>query len=424
MINLLSKKSKHALTLSAIIFSQVSFATTEWLDGITAIVEDDVVLNSEMTQRINSVKKNISKSKMKAPSEAELRKNILDQLIAESIQLQMAKRAGVRISDQQLNKAIENIAARNRMSLEQFQQAIVADGLSYQALREQIKKEMLLQRVQQGNVSRRVVITDQEVQNYLASAKDIKVTSPDYRILHVLIPLSESASSSEKSAAKQKAQRLFQALNQSGDFVSAAKGQGYESNDLGWRNEKDLPSLLTDIVPNMRRGEVSQPFTSSSGFHIIKLAEKRGDNKTISQTKVRHILVKTSAILDDQQAKQKLEDVRRRIQQGEDFAVLAKQFSEDIGSASEGGELGWANPGQFVPEFELAMGNTQVKQLSPVFRSEFGWHLLEVQDRRSKDVTNKVKENIAKNAIFQRKFNDELAVWLQKIRDEAYVDIK
>lgn len=424
MINLPGKKSRYLLTVSAIIFSQISVAATEWLDGIAAIVEDDVVLQSDMKQRIQSVKRNISKSKITPPPEAELQKNILDQLIAESIQLQMAKRAGVRISDQQLNSAIQNIASRNRMDLEQFKRAIEADGMSYQGLRKQIEKEMLLQRVQQGNVSRRVVITDQEVQNYLASEKGIKVTSPDYRILHVLIPVSESASAAKKTQAKQKADRLFQILQQNSNFESAVKSKGYESNDLGWRNEKDLPSLLTGIVPNMRRGQVSQPFISSSGFHIIKLAEKRGDSKTIAQTKVRHILIKTSAILDDKQAKQKLQKIRQRIQKGEDFAVLAKQFSEDIGSASEGGELGWANPGQFVPEFEMAMGNTQIKQLSPVFRSEFGWHLLEVQDRRTEDVTEKVKENVAKNAIFKRKFDDELAVWLQKIRDEAYVDIK
>ena len=401
----------------------LSSAETQLFDGVIAIVDDDVVLASQLQNRLKQVEANIKKSGKKAPPIEKIQREILDQLILESIQIQMAYRAGVRISDEQLNQSMQRIASQNRMSLLEFKAALESDGLSYNATREQIRREMLIQRVQQGNVNQRVQITDQEIKNFLASEEGQALTAPEYRVLHTLLPLNDSTSGSELKASRE-ADRLYQAINKGADYSKTMTSEGLKPSDLGWRKLDDIPSLLAGVVPTLKEGATAEPLQSGSGFHLIKLLDKRGEGEVIPQTQARHILLKASAIRDEAATEAAIKKLRERALAGEDFGELAREYSEDIGSAVEGGDLNWTSPGQLVPAFQTAMDNASINEISPAFRSQYGWHILQVQGRRDKDVTEDLRKNMAKNFIHKRKFDDELAVWLQKIRDEAYVDIK
>ena len=395
------------------------------LDQVIAIVDNDVITASELKERIQQVKTNIEKSGQPAPPMQQIQQEILDQLIIENIQLQIASRAGVRISDTQLNDSMLRIAKQNRMNLLQFKQMLESDGLSFAATREQIRKEMLLQSVQRGNVNQRIQVTDQEIANFLASEEGQSMTAPEYRMLHTLITVAGDADKASIATAKKMADTIHQRIE---------NGEAYEKviatysqlniNDLGWRKAVDLPSLISGLATTIGRGETANPVQSASGFHLVKLLNKRGDGEVIPQTKARHILLKASAIRNEAATEAEIKALRQRIIDGENFTDLAREFSEDIGSALEGGDLGWTNPGQLVEAFQNAMDNTKVGDISPAFQSQYGWHVLQVIKRRDKDVTDDIHRNIARNHIHQRKYDDELQTWLQKIRDEAYVDFK
>ena len=395
------------------------------LDQVIAIVDDDVVLASELRERMQQVEINIKKSGKEAPPKEEIQQEILDQLILENIQLQMAYRAGVRISDAQLNESMLRIARQNSMDLMQFKQALEGDGLSYTATREQIRKEMLLQRVQQGNVNQRVQITDQEIAHFLVSQEGMEMTAPEYRMLHTLIPIPSGASDSEIANAKKQADALYQRIENGEAYEKVmAENPQLTTNDLGWRKASDLPSLVAGLTTTIEEGQTAAPVQSPSGFHLVKLTDKRGEGEVIPQTKARHILLKASAIRDEKATEAEINSLRQQILDGADFEELAREYSEDIGSALEGGDLGWTSPGQLVGAFQDAMDSTKPGNISPAFRSQYGWHILQVEERRDKDVTEDIRRNIARNHIHQRKFDDELQTWLQKIRDEAYVDFK
>lgn len=395
------------------------------LDQIIAIVDDDVVLASELRDRIQQVKLNIEKSGKTAPPMDEIQRQILDQLILENIQLQMAYRAGVRISDAQLNDSMLRIAQQNRMDLIQFKEALERDGVSYNETREQIRKEMLLQRVQQGNVNQRVQITDQEIANFLSSKEGQAMTAPEYRMLHTLIAIPSGADKATIASAKKMADTLYQRIENGEDYAKVISNYSQlKINDLGWRKAADLPSLISGLATTTGEGDTASPVQSASGFHLVKLLDKRGDGKVIPQTKARHILLKPSAIRNEAATEAEIKALRQRTIDGESFEELAREFSEDIGSALEGGDLGWTSPGQLVGAFQDAMDSTKPNDISPAFKSQYGWHILQVIERRDKDVTDDIRRNIARNHIHQRKYDDELQTWLQKIRDEAYVDFK
>lgn len=411
------------LPLALLLTPALSGAETQLFDGIIAIVDDDVVLASQLQSRLKQVEANIKKSGKKAPPMEQIQREILDQLILESIQIQMSYRAGVRINDEQLNQSMQRIANQNRMSLLEFKNALEADGLSYSDTREQIRREMLIQRVQQGNVNQRVQITDQEINNFLDSQEGKSLTAAEYRVLHTLLAVDNNDAGTELKANRDAA-RIYAAISRGADYAKTITAEGLKPNDLGWRKLDDMPSLLAEVVPTLNEGDTAKPIQSGSGFHLIKLLDKRGDGEVIPQTHARHILLKSSAIRDESATEAAINELRQRALAGEDFAELARQYSEDIGSAVEGGDLDWTSPGQLVPAFQKAMDTTEVDAISPAFRSQYGWHILQVQGRRNKDVTEDLRKNIARNFIHKRKFDDELAVWLQKIRDEAYVDIK
>jgi peptidyl-prolyl cis-trans isomerase SurA len=414
-----------SIILTAVCLS--SYAETVLVEQIVAVVEDDIVLASELIERMEQTTEAIKAKNAMVPPKNQLAKEILDQLIEESIQLRMGRRYGVRVSDAQLNAAINRIAAANQLTLEQFRQALLQDGKSYEDMREKIRRDMIIQRVQQGNVSQRVQITDQEIANFLTSEEGQKLAEEEYHIVHALLPLAEDSSSAETARAEQHIAELYRQISKKGNFdevVSKDSKYKFSGGDLGWRKRGALPSLFAEIAPQLEVGKTAEPLKSASGFHLVKLIEKRGGQTIIPQTHVRHILLKTTAIRTDQETREFADKLRKRAAAGENFAELAKEYSEDIGSGQEGGDLNWVSPGQMVPKFEKMMNATKTDEISSPFTSQFGWHVLQVLDRRQEDVTETVLQNMAGNHLHQRKYQDELQVWLQKIRDEAFVDIK
>jgi peptidyl-prolyl cis-trans isomerase SurA len=287
---------------------------------------------------------------------------------------------------------------------------------------------MVIQRVQQGNVNQLIEITDEEIENYLSTEEGQKLVQPEYRIVHALLPVPSGTRDEDVERSREYSMALIERIRAGEDFdavIASAEGDyPFTGGDLGWRKLSDLPSLFQNVAQELKAGEVADLFSSASGFHIVRMADRRGAELTIPQTKARHILIKPSEILTDEQARQRLLDIKARVEAGEDFAALAREYSEDIGSASEGGDLGWTSPGQMVPEFENMMASTETGEISEPVRSQFGWHIIEVLDRREKDMTNEMRRAQVQEFLHQRKYQEELDAWLRMIRDEAFVDIK
>ncbi len=403
-------------------------AATEIVDQVVAIVDDDVIMASELRERVSAVRANLEARKMQLPPEDQLIRDTLDRLILESIQIQMGTRAGVRISDEQLNEAVKRIAAQNRMSLEQFREVLEQQGQSYDAVREQVRREMIIQRVQAGNVNQRIQITEQEVGNFMSTQEGQALNQPEYHLLHALMPIDPDASDRTIAAATAQVNDAMKRIRAGGKFQqviqSSTQPYNFSGGDLGWRKLNDLPSLFIEIVPTLSAGQTADPVRSESGFHIIFLEAVRGVDQVVTQTKARHILVKPSEIMTEDQARDLVAQLRARALAGEDFGDLAREYSEDIGSAAEGGELGWTMPGQMVPEFEAAMRDTAVDQISQPVRTQFGWHIIKVEGRREEDMTNEASRARAMDHVHNRKYQEELDAWLRQIRDEAFVDIK
>lgn len=403
-------------------------AQPQRLDHVVAQVDDDIILHSELQQRIDQVKRQNRGNSL--PSDTQLRDQVLERIIIESIQLQMADRGGVRVSEGQLNEALERIALQNNLTLPQFQQAMEDEGTSFNAAREQIRTEMRLSRVQRFQVGERIQITDQDVDYFLASDLGRMASSAEYNVAHILIATPENASASDIRAAQQKANDIVQQLRAGADFQRMAIAESnarnaLEGGDLGWRKEAQLPSLFAPIAVTLAVGDISDPINSSGGFHIITLLDKRGGaTQIITQTKVRHILLQTNEIRDEQQSEQLIQMLYQRLQAGENFAALAREYSDDPGSGSQGGDLGWVSPGDMVPIFDQTLQQTDVNSISAPFQSQFGWHVLTVEERRQTDIGIELQRNQVRQMLYSRRFEEELPIWLRKIRSEAYVNIK
>jgi peptidyl-prolyl cis-trans isomerase SurA len=417
-----------AALIGAMLLTTPLQAATEIVDQVVAIVDDDVIMTSELRERVDAVSKNLKARDMQLPPEDQLIRDTLDRLILESIQIQMGTRAGVRISDEQLNEAVQRIASQNRLTLEQFSQALAQQGQSYDEVREQVRREMIIQRVQAGNVNQRIQITEQEVGNFMTTQEGQALTQPEFHVMHALMPIAPDASDRTISAATAQVNAVMKRIRAGESFKkvlqTSTQPYSFSGGDLGWRKLADLPSLFIEIVPKLSPGQTADPVRSDSGFHIILLEAVRGIDQIVTQTKARHILVKPSEILTDDQARDLVAQLRTRAMAGEDFADLAKEYSEDIGSAQEGGELGWTTPGQMVPAFEAAMTDTAVDQISQPVRTQFGWHIVKVEGRRQEDMTTQASRAKAMDYVHNRKYQEELDAWLRQIRDEAYVDIK
>lgn len=401
------------------------------LDYVVAVVNEDIITRYELDEEIKTILRQIRERGTRAPEAASLEKQVLNRFILQRIQLQTAKRINIRVDDDSLNRAVENIAMQNKLDIEQFRAALQQEGVDYTKFRERIRDEMVISRLQQRHVRNRVTVSDQEIKNFLENREIQGSDLDEYRLGHILIVVPEAASAQAIQAARKEAMTVSNDLKNGADFTQlaitkSAGQQALSGGDLGWRKLAQLPIIFADQVTTMQTGDMSDLIRSPSGFHIIKLLEKRRNEPQhiVNQTKVRHILIKPNDTLSGEQAKMRIEQLKQRIGTGEDFATLALAHSDDPGSAREGGNLGWVNPGQMVKKFEKAMLALDKGQLSGAVQTRYGWHLIEVLDRRAHDNTEVFEKNKARGLIRQRKMQAAVQNWLRRIRDEAYVEIK
>ena len=432
LCRLTTPRERSGLTLLSVPLLTLCFlpsfgsAQVELLDQVVAIVDDDIILASELQERVRGVRSTMESRGVEVPSDDVLIRETLDRLILDSIQLQLANRYGVRIPDQQLDEAMTRLARQNGLTLEQFRIALEQSGQSYAAAREGLRDDLAIQRVQQGNVMRNINISEQEIDNFLTTEEGEAMTQPEYQVVQALLSISRGEDAAEIAAKEAYVTEVLSNIQSGQSFEQAVSGTepyAFTGGDLGWRKLGDIPSMFADTVPTLTVGEVAK-VRSSSGFHLVYLADAVGGEQLVRQTDVRHILVKPTEVLNEQAAEDLVVELRARIEGGEDFGELARQYSDDIGSATEGGNLGWTNPGQMVPEFEATMAGTAEGSISQPFRSEFGWHILEVKARRDKDFSGELRRNQVAGYIREQKYQEELDAWLRKIREEAFVDIK
>lgn len=418
------------LLLGAVFLGSAVQAEIQSLNRVVAIVDNDVIMQSQLDARAREVQQTIAKRGAQLPPTDVLNQQVLERLIVENLQLQIGERSGIRITDEELNQAMASIAQRNNLTLEQFSAALQRDGLSYNDAREQIRREMVISRVRQRRVGERIQVTDQEVKNFLASDLGKMQLSEEFRLANILIPLPEGASPEAIQAAARRVSSLYDELRNGGDFAqlaisNSASENALEGGEIGWRKAGQLPPALDELISALAPGEITEPIRTPNGFMIIKLLEKRGGSSVVSdEVHVRHILIKPNEIRSETETRRLAERLYERIVSGEDFAELAKNYSEDPGSALNGGDLNWIDPSTLVPEFREVMAKTSSGELSKPFKSQYGWHVLEVLGRRATDNSEKFREQQAMNALRNRKYDEELQAWLRQIRDEAYVEIK
>ncbi len=400
------------------------------IDRIVAVVNDDVIVYSEMQARLRTVVEQLGKAGVPAPPKDVLEKQVLEQLILDRLQLQIGTATGIRVDDEALNRQIADIARQNNLSLREFRDILARDGYNFAAFREEIRSELIKSRVQQRQVQDRVQVTDRDIDNYLATREKQGGNNPEYRVGHILIAVPDGASPEELADARDEAEDIVARLNAGANFgrTAAAESDGrqaLEGGDLGWRKAEELPTLFENIVPKLDKGELSEIVRSSSGFHIIKLMDTRGAERlVINQTHARHILVKTNEIISNDQARSRLVVLRSRIVNGTDFDELARANSDDGGSAVKGGDLGWLSSGDTIPPFEKAMDALAVDEISKPFETQFGWHIVQVLGRRDRDSTKEVQRAEAAEALRKRKVDEELQNWFRQIRDEAYIEYR
>ena len=433
----MKNKYQKKFTLSLIIGLFLCFfyvekieAKIELLDRVVAVVDSGVVMESQLNQRVQDIIGRLRSDGIELPPKEVLEEQILERLIIEEIQLQIGDQAGVKISDAELNRALSMIASENSMNLEQFKESLDANNDSYVKLRDQVRKELIIQRVQRGKVGANIEISEQEIENFLNSEEGRSKLAEQYNVQQILLSLSSSAPENEVNLVKEKGADLIERYKEGESFEKLAATYSSDQNaleggSLGWRKSSELPSLFSNVVVKMKVGEISELIRSGAGFHIIRLSEKRGEVvKFEDQTLVRHILIQSSEIRSENQTKELINEIHQELIDGEDFKQLARQHSEDPGSKMEGGELGWSSPDSFDPAFEAVMNSIDIGEMSKPFQSSFGWHILEVLDRRNEDISDDVRKNRAYSIIFNRKFEQELQRTLIELRSESYVDIK
>ncbi len=405
-------------------------AKLEVIDRVAALVDKDVILSSEVVRRTNTIIKQIEERKQKVPAMETLRQQVLDRLIIESLQIQMAKRAGVRISDAELDTTLERVAKENKLSIEGFRKKVISDGTPWAIFREDIRGEIMISRVRGGMVQRRIKISDKEVDNLLVQINKEGLSRTQYSLGHILLSLSEDSSPEFIAETREKAGKLVKELREGANFqeyaITYSAGENALSGGLlGWRSANQLPSLFAGVVKSMKAGDVSEPLRSGSGLHILYLVESKGGFETqeVMQSHVRHILISPNAIQDEKATLDKIKLIRKRIVDGEDFAKLAIEFSDDKGSGALGGDLKWSNPGTYAPEFAKAMDSLAINELSEPVKSQFGWHIMEVLGRRNQDQTEDKKRERAYRILQKRKFEEEAQIWVRELKDQAYIKI-
>ncbi len=424
----MKKTTKALLAAFAISSSTLAFAATT-LDRVIAIVNDDVIMESQLKDRLQQIYAQYPPEQL--PPKQDLEAQLLNRLVEETLELELARRAGISISEQELGQTIARVAAQNGVTVAEFEARLVQSGESLYAAREKIRRELILNQVQQGAVGARIKISEQEIRNYLASDEGKQQTATAYKVAHILIPIPADSTSDQLEEINEQAKKVFDAADAGEDFGTLARTyskapDALEGGQLGWRKIQELPTLFANHIESMSSNEVSPPFRSGAGYHIVKLEAKQGaEDQVIQQTEVRHILISPNAIRSEEEARELLIEVSERYVSGEEsFEDLAKEYSEDYGSARKGGSLGWSNPGSFVPQFEQTMNTLDVGEISDPVRSQFGWHVIEVTGRRDQNMSERYLEMQAENFLRSRKFYDELPRWRQELRDDAFIEVK
>ncbi|HYB32923.1 MAG TPA: peptidylprolyl isomerase [Steroidobacteraceae bacterium] len=422
-----------ALTAQASAWAQTRELATrgELLDRVVAIVNDGVVLDSDLEAQIDAVSQRLQEQKLEPPPQNVLRQQVLERLVLQEIQLQHASRAGVKVTDEMVNNALQDIAKRNNLTLSQLPEALAREGIDYPAYREDIRKEITLQLLRQRDVLQHISVTPREIDQFLEKQAKTPAENNEYNVSHILIAVGQEASPVQLEAAARRAQEVYERAKAGEDFAKLAVAYSnsqtaLDGGALGWRKGSELPTFLTDTIAKLKPGEVSEPLRTPTGYHIIRLNEVRGGtvNAVENQLHVRHLLMKTNELADDATVRAKLLALRERILKGEDFAAIAQVASQDPGSANDGGDLGWAGPGTFAPEFEQAIAALQDNEISEPFKTQYGWHIAQMLGHRRFDNSDEVRRRQAMEAIRASKADEETELWLRRMRDEAYVEYK
>ncbi|HAK7425092.1 TPA: peptidylprolyl isomerase SurA [Salmonella enterica] len=424
-------KNWKTLLLGIAMIANTSFAAPQVVDKVAAVVNNGVVLESDVDGLMQSVKLNAGQAGQQLPDDATLRHQILERLIMDQIILQMGQKMGVKITDEQLDQAIANIAKHNNMTMDQMRSRLAYDGLNYSTYRNQIRKEMIISEVRNNEVRRRITVLPQEVD---ALAKQIGTqndASTELNLSHILIALPENPTSEQVNDAQRQAESIVEEARNGADFgklaiTYSADQQALKGGQMGWGRIQELPGIFAQALSTAKKGDIVGPIRSGVGFHILKVNDLRGQSQSISVTEVhaRHILLKPSPIMNDQQARLKLEEIAADIKSGKTtFAAAAKEYSQDPGSANQGGDLGWATPDIFDPAFRDALTKLHKGQISAPVHSSFGWHLIELLDTRKVDKTDAAQKDRAYRMLMNRKFSEEAATWMQEQRASAYVKI-
>ncbi|MCY4420430.1 MAG: peptidylprolyl isomerase [Gammaproteobacteria bacterium] len=408
----------------------IASTSTSALDRIVAVVEDDVVMESELRQRIQALVQQFKQNRSALPPKNVLVEQVLQRLIIERLQLQLAERRGIQIDVLTLDQAMRNLARRNNMNLEQFRDTLLKQGLDYAVFRNQIRDEMIIEQLRKRIIDQNIQISETEVEELITRSNgELLQVENEYHVAHILIAVPEGPSPEQIENSANRASMVYERAVSGDNFtqlaIAASDAQdALQGGDLGWRDRTRLPQVLVQEIDQMTPGEISKIIQSPSGFHIFKLLGHREIEKEtmVDQVLVRHILIRTNALLSDEAAEKKLKDIKSRIEAGEDFAELAKEFSEDLSSAFNGGQLGWAVSGTYVPQFKEVVDALAAKQISEPFRTQFGWHIVQLQDVRKHDNTQAAIRAKAFEQIRQRKIEEETELWLRRLRDESYIE--
>lgn len=430
--------AKQILTLGALLFlfacptqaASQQVAEVTKMDRIVAVVDQVVITEKELTDRIRVVSSQLEKQGTQLPPQNVLEKQVLERLINDSLQLQLAAQTGLRVDDNQLDKTIERIAEQNKLGVPEFRKALEEEGITFRKFREDIRNEIILARLREREVENRINVTEAEIDNFLTTQSSRHDAQDEYEISHILIRAPEEGSPEELQKLRNKAEQALKQLQSGTDFsqVSASFSDApnaLEGGGLGWKTSTQLPSLFIDALKNMQPGQLSPILRSPNGFHILKVTNRRGGSSplVIEQTHARHILIKLSEVVSESDGKQRMDRIKERLDNGADFAEIARQSSED-GSAASGGDLGWVNPGDTVPQFEKAMNSLKPGEISEPVRSPFGWHIIQVIERRKQDMTREAARLKARQEIRSRKSDEAYQDWVRELRDRAYVELR
>jgi peptidyl-prolyl cis-trans isomerase SurA len=415
------------------LFLSLLMMTSVWaqpMDRIVAVVNDEVVLQSELFEMAQTISLQLRKRQVALPPQDVFVSQVLERLILKRLQIQTAARIGIRLGDDDLNGSIKNIAKNNNMTLTEFREVLERDGYDYALFRESIREDMIVSRLNKVQVGDKIIVSDREIDNFLATQAVQGGIQDAYRLYHILVSIPDAASPEQVQAAEAKLKKIQLLLASGGDFSEIASGysdaqNALEGGDLGWRLQGELPSLFSAVVPNLEVGEVSDVIRGGGGFHLVKLQEKKSQEKhMVKQTSASHILIKTNDIVSDEDAEKRLNTLRTRVENGDDFAELARAHSDDMVSAIRGGSLGWSTPGMMVPEFEKQLNALADNEMSEVFKSRFGWHLILLHERREQNMAEEYKRSKAREQIHSRRMAEELEAWTRQLRDEAYVEYR